>query len=257
MANHDDLDSFFKKKDRKGKKHPTLVTNNEELLKKLAIVTSATTAFKENMDFDDDDDYEARRGITDENHREPVDENQHPPNPKAKLASNPKQPQQQPVTHIHFPSGENASTNAQDEWEDFVDTQERYNQLRMKLNPNLADDDQSNEDEDADELNNGHDEHHNHENHPNASKDKPVWKFQPTQSAVGEKPVETPVEMKEETPVVKPAAVYRPPQMRSHAGQTGAVTIVSGVQQRTNKKEKPNIASTEDFPTLGKTVNKK
>jgi hypothetical protein len=38
MAANDDLDDFFKKKDRKGnkhKKHPGLLTNNEELLKQL------------------------------------------------------------------------------------------------------------------------------------------------------------------------------------------------------------------------------
>ena len=205
------------------------------------------------MDFDEDEDFESRRGITDENHREPVDENQCPPNAKGKVASNPN-PKQQPVTQIEIPSGEKPSSNQQDEWEEFGDTHERYNQLRMKLNPNLADDDQSDDEENGDEMNNGHDDQQNHENHPNASKDKPVWKFQQTQPAVPEKPVE----VKEETPVVKPAAVYRPPQMRStNAGQTGAVTVVSGAHQRTAKKEKPNIASTEDFPSLGKTVNKK
>lgn len=40
MSTNDDLDDFFKKKDRKGNKHkkPTnLLTNNEELLKQLGI----------------------------------------------------------------------------------------------------------------------------------------------------------------------------------------------------------------------------
>jgi hypothetical protein len=38
MATNDDLDDFFKKKDRKGNKHKKqtgLLTNNEELLKQL------------------------------------------------------------------------------------------------------------------------------------------------------------------------------------------------------------------------------
>jgi hypothetical protein len=35
MATNDDLDDFFKKKDRKGKKQTGLLTNNEELHKQL------------------------------------------------------------------------------------------------------------------------------------------------------------------------------------------------------------------------------
>jgi hypothetical protein len=38
MASNDDLDDFFKRKDRKGSKHKKpagLLTNNEELLKQL------------------------------------------------------------------------------------------------------------------------------------------------------------------------------------------------------------------------------
>jgi len=43
MAANDDLDDFFKKKDRKGNKHkkqPPLLTNNEELLKQLGKKTN-------------------------------------------------------------------------------------------------------------------------------------------------------------------------------------------------------------------------
>jgi hypothetical protein len=43
MAANDDLDDFFKKKDRKGNKHkkqPPLLTKNEELLKQLGKKTN-------------------------------------------------------------------------------------------------------------------------------------------------------------------------------------------------------------------------
>lgn len=256
MENSDDLDRFFAKKDQKGKKQPKVLTNNEELLKRLAIVTSATTAFKENMDLNDEDVNDSRHGFVDENLREPVDENNVYPNQKVKITSNQKT---NPVTQNTFLSGEKVSTNQDDDWENFTDGRDRYDQIRLKLNPNVGDHDRSDYDDDDDEdFNNGHDEQINHENSTNSSKEKHVWKVNEIQSSTSdEKAEEKSVVVKEETVEVKSTSVYRPPQLRSKTGQTATVTVVSGVHQRATKKEKPNLASTEDFPTLGKTMNKK
>lgn len=217
-------------------------------------MTSATIAFKENFDFDDDDEKESRRTNIDENLREPVDENQFHPNSKVKNFSNQKQ---NPVTQIDFFSGEKTSTNQQDDWEDFIDGRHRSDQIRLKLNRNFVDEDQSQDDDDDEQFNNGHNERLNNENHQNIQKDKPVWKFHQIQTTNEEKTNETPaIVVQDEIPMAKPTGVYQPPQKRSYAGQTSAVTIVSGIHQRTTKKDKPNLASTEDFPTLGKTMKK-
>ncbi|CAF4467114.1 unnamed protein product [Rotaria magnacalcarata] len=89
-------------------------------------------------------------------------------------------------------------------------------------------------------------------------KDKPVWKLDQVKQT---EPIQT-IEVNNSTadkvaelPPTTSATpnVYRPPQLRGNA----SVTVVSGVSQRPSKKEKPNLASNEDFPTLGAAVNKK
>lgn len=278
MATHDDLDQFFKKKDRKGKKQPTLLTNNEELLKRLSkisftlplfyqrssssfsvIATSATSAFKENFDFDDENQVEPHRGMIDENLRDPTDENSsfHQA-AKIKGTSTKKS---QPVSQIDLFS-QVLPSNQQDEWEDFEGGRDRYDQIRLKLNPNHTAEDQNDADRDEndDDLFDGRDdddqrdEDGNQSNNHHASKDKPVWKLDQVQATSSTQPVT----LVEETPQVKPAApaTYRPPQLRGSNAAAG-VTIVSGIHQRTTKKEKPNLASTEEFPTLGRALNKK
>jgi hypothetical protein len=59
--------------------------------------------------------------------------------------------------------------------------------------------------------------------------------------------------VEEAKPSTTSTGVYRPPQMRSGS----SVIIVSGGNQRVSKKKEPNLASTDEFPTLGSTVNKK
>jgi len=260
MTTNDDLDDFFKKKDRKGNKHKKqtgLLTNNEELLKQLVIVTSATSAFKENMDFDEDEDEQPIHdesvigtGLTDDKHKNPTQHH------KTKISDDNKYLNGQPINNSEGGSGQ------PDEWEEFVESNSKYEQLRLKFGSKVNDDD--NDDEYYDDENNPHHNDDNNEKHIDREqqKDKPVWKI--NQVKQDTETILPRVEEKIEEPTPPPpkpsttSGVYRPPQMRSSGGGGTSVTVVSGVSHRpTKKKEQPNLASTDDFPTLGSTVNKK
>ncbi|CAF3096650.1 unnamed protein product [Rotaria sp. Silwood2] len=296
MATNDDLDDFFKKKDRKGNKHkkPTgILTNNEELLKQLVIVTSATSAFKENMDFDEEDE---DTGINNQNRRQLNDEsngivnvyednqtlinksrphvistnNKNKNSTKLTVQDNQNNINEQPTGIVQ-----------QDEWEEFENSNPKYDQLRLKFSRGTNDHNHSDEDEDDDYYDDGHNTN-NHDLNTDANtnniggdndeqssrnnnrrreqqKDKPVWKLdqvKQTELIQTNETVDSKVDKVAELPS-KPATtasgVYRPPQLRSNS----SVTIVSGFNQRTSKKEKPNLASTEEFPTLEAAINKK
>ncbi|CAF1296997.1 unnamed protein product [Adineta steineri] len=293
MATNDDLDDFFKKKDRKGhkpKKQAAILTNNEELLKQLVIVTSATSAFKENMDFDDDDEdvatanqnrhhFTAELNGINENHdiNHTVINKSQPISNKTKTTA--KLSVQDSNNNINE---QQTGGNQQDEWEEFEDPNSKYDKLRLKFA--RAGNDQNNGDEDEDNgdyFDDGH--HHDGNTDENINnidggggdddrssrnarrreqlKEKPVWKLdqvKQSESVPTNDITDSPTEKVEE--ISKPTAAttssaYRPPALRG--GNNASVTVVSGVNQRTSKKEKPNLASVEDFPTLGAAVNKK
>ena len=157
-----------------------------------------------------------------------------------------------------------------EEWEEFEDSKSKYEQLRLKFsrptndNENDYDDEyyddennhQGNFDENTNNLDGDDDEQSSRTNRRREQpKDKPVWKLdQVQQPSNNEIPVEKVEEPSTAPAATKPATsgAYRPPQLRGNS----AVTVVSGINQRVSKKEKPNLASTEEFPTLGATVNK-
>jgi len=162
----------------------------------------------------------------------------------------------------------------QDEWEEFEDPNSKYDRLRLKFSRATNDEDENYDDDDDHNDENNH--HTNLDENPNnidggddeqtsrnnrrreQQKDKPAWKLdqvKQTESILTNESNDLPTEKVEEPPSSKPATsgVYRPPQLRGNS----SVTIVSGVNQRVSKKEKPNLASTEEFPTLGAAVNKK
>jgi hypothetical protein len=278
MAANDDLDDFFKKIDRKGNKHKkqtTLLTNNEELHKQLVIVTSATSAFKENMDFDEDDDEEIpvnnhtrHQFITESNGiTGPIEDGLINKNQSDSTSINNKI---KSTTKLSVQDNNNNFNEQQpgDEWEEFEDPNSKYNQLRLKFSGIINNGEK--DDEDYDDENNhptNFDEKINNIDGENGDqlsrnnrrreqqKDKPAWKVdQVEQTSTNDGPTEK-IEEPSAPSASKPATsgAYRPPQLRGNS----AVTVVSGVHQRVSKKEKPNLASTEDFPTLGAAVNKK
>ncbi|CAF1444851.1 unnamed protein product [Adineta steineri] len=262
MAANDDLDDFFKKKDRKGNKHKKqtpLLTNNEELLKQLVIVTSATSAFKENPDNIDDDDeqqineepFVGSASIVEDTHK----------HSKTKVADTNKHLNEQQINIASKTEGQ-----PQDEWEEFEDSKSKYEQLRLKIS-------RGNNDNDDDD-----DDYYDDENNPNNNytnndasvdreqqKDKPVWKLnqikeEQQQQQQQQEPKQAEPIVQEKVEEVKPATAstgaYRPPQMRS-GGASSSVTVVSGINPKVSKKKEPNLASTDEFPTLGATVHKK
>jgi hypothetical protein len=250
MATNDDLDDFFKKKDRKGNKHKKqsgLLTNNQELLKQLEIVTSATSAFKENLEFDDEDgevqihdDSISGANVADDTRKNPIKPN------KTKYPDISK--------HINEPELIlSTEGQPQDEWEDFEYSNYNYGQLRIKLARGNNDDDDDEFYDDENNLNNN-DDNNDLTGDRQQQKDKPAWKMdQIKQDKETSAPI---VEEKNEVPIPpKPAATgaYRPPQLRSGT----SVAVVGRSVQRTEKKKEPNLASTDDFPTLRSTVNKK
>jgi hypothetical protein len=158
-----------------------------------------------------------------------------------------------------------------DEWEEFEDSKSKYEQLRLKFarptndNENENDDEyyddennhQGNFDENANNLDGGDEQSSRTNRRREQPKDKPVWKLDQVQQPSNN--TEIPVEKVEEPPAAPAAAkpattgAYRPPQLRGNS----SVTVVSAPNQRVSKKEKPNLASTEEFPSLGTAVNKK
>lgn len=156
-----------------------------------------------------------------------------------------------------------------DEWEEFDDMKSTYDRLRLKFQRSTHEDNENEEDYSDDENThrtnfdenyNGFDDIDGERTSRNnkQQKDKPAWNLDQVKqpATVDDQPAEK-IDEQPSAPVpVKPATTgaYRPPQLRGNS----AVTVVStGTQQRGSKKEKPNLASTEEFPTLGAAVNKK
>ena len=205
-----------------------------------------------------------------------------PVNNKAKTTS------QGPVDDNHHDGEQPTGVGQQDEWEEFEDSKSKYNRIRLKLargNNEHADGEDDDEDEDDEDYHDGNPSTNHEANvgddatnllgeeeqaarnnrRREQQKDKPAWKLDPvkqpesTAAVVVEEPADSPADKVEDAPA-KPAApapstsgAYRPPALRSGA----SVTVVSNANQRPSKKEKPNLASTEDFPTLGAAVNRK
>ena len=114
------------------------------------------------------------------------------------------------------------------------------------------DDDDDYYDNENNPLNN--DDNHDVTGDRDQQKDKPVWKLDQVKSSETAVPIIEEKVDEPPPPPPKPATTaYRPPQLRSGT----AVTIVSGIHQKPVKKKEPNLASTDEFPTLGSTVNKK
>jgi hypothetical protein len=191
-----------------------------------------------------------------------------------------------PVREHYNKNEQSNDVEQQEEWEDFENSKSNYKQSRLRLGrKNLDQDGGTVEHDDYDDDDgdgrlrsvhhdnitgddhqydlDGNDEQSGRLNrHREIVNEKPVWKLD--QIKTSETVSVNTLEDKLDEPVVnvamsKPVApvssmAYRPPQMRSGT----SVTIVSGVSQRPKKKEKPNLASTEEFPTLGAaTTNKK
>lgn len=296
MTSTDDLDDFFKKKDRKGQKHKKqtgLLTNNEALIKKLEIITSETLAYKENFDLDAEDEefgsnataHQIILGSASDVIEPPTGnylvekKHSHWSTANQKSKSNSKVPVKE---NNQASNSTNQQQQDQDEWDDGEEARAKYEELCLKLTGNRKNHDHfdDDDDDDDDKLDDEHD-HNNPENDEQDSnavdgdqdrkqranrrreppKDKTVWKLDQVKATVNEliepeKEKEKPVE--EVPPVVqeKPASsgVYLPPHARVN---TGAVTVIGGNPQRKTKKENLNIASNEEFPTLGAAPSKR
>ena len=228
----------------------------------IEIVTSATSAFKEYIEYNDDDDDNDLQvnddsmigsGLNEDNRRNPIKLN------KIAISNNMKYVND----HENNTSKQEQDQQQQDEWEDFESSTSQYEQLRLKFsrgNYNNKDDD-FNDDEyyDDDNNNNPNDNNDNRDITGDRGKprDKPVWNIDQIkqQNEMIVSNIETKVE---ETPlpeksITKSTGVYRPPQLR---GGT-SIPIISGINQRTPKAKEPNLSSIDEFPTLGSTVSKK
>lgn len=177
---------------------------------------------------------------------------------------------------------EQTGNGQQDEWEEFENSNPKYDQLRLKFlrgtNDQIGsgDDEDDHDDDDYDDGHNTNNHGLNSNDHTNniggdndeqssrnnrrreQQKDKPVWKLDQVKQTEPTENIETENALKDKVVEVQPpksatSDVYRPPQLRGNS----SVTIVSGVNPRMSKKEKPNIASTEDFPSLGAALNRK
>ena len=275
MTTNDDLDDFFKKKDRKSHKKTKqtgLLSNNEELLKQLGlssfdltlslisllllvIVTSATSAFKENLELDDDDDEQLPTTTTDDKTAvgTGLTTAEHTRSSKSKTIDESTNRTSNGQSKNLFDDG--TGNTGQDEWEEFDSANSsKYEQLRLKFAARNDNDDY--DDDDVDERLNRNDENHEDNHDREQNKDKPVWNIHQVNETAPAAAAAI-AEEKVEEPAPKPAAssgAYRPPQLRT--GGSG-VTVVSGGQQKSSKKKEPNFASTDEFPTLKSTVNKK
>ena len=233
------------------------------------IVTSATSAFKDNMDLDEEDNEEttvkSHPVVGDANGLTQPFEDIQPKNPSSYSTAKNK---------LSVQDNNNNFNEQQpgDEWEEFDDIKSNYDRLRLKFQRSTHEDNENEEDYSDDENThrtnfdenyNGFDEvdgerkpRNNKQNEQ--QKDKPAWNLDQVKQAatINDQPAEK-IDEQPSAPVpVKSATTgaYRPPQLRGNS----AVTVVSsGTQQRGSKKEKPNLASTEEFPTLGAAVHKK
>jgi len=246
MANNNDIDDFFKKKDRKGNKAKNatgVLANNKELLKQLEIITSATSAFKENLDVEEEDEENVL-----------VDETLPPVIPPVAPHLTSKTTSKVDTIRLTL-----AKDVPQEEWEEFESSSSKIEELRAKFS---RVNDQDEFDDDEDHLAE-HDENNVNSTEREQQKDKPVWKLDQVKTSEDSTTIiieETPRPPSPVKPVVpsSTSSTYRPPHLRGSA--TGAaVTVVSGLPTSgTSKKKQPNIASTEEFPTLGAaSVNKK
>ena len=216
------------------------------------IVTSATSAFKENPELDDDDDEQQQFND------EPVhveDTHKH----KTKIYDDIKTSNGQQTTTSNNTNNaqqqQQQQQQQQDEWEDFNSSNLKYEQLRLKIsnrNPN------DNDDEYFDDENDPNNNDDSNEKNPDReqNKDKPVWKTDQIKSETEVAPSVVEEIIDEPKPAsTATAGAYRPPHARSGGA---SVTVVSGgAAQRAGKKKQPNLASTDEFPTLKSTVNKK
>ena len=176
-----------------------------------------------------------------------------PKHPKPKIPEKTKQSNEQ---YINIAS--KADGQQQDDWEEFEDVNSKYEQLRAKFaaGANGNDDD---DDDYYDEENtaNNNDNNNDTTGDREQQKDKPVWKInraEQEEQPPPSEPVAEPPKVEEPKPAPASTGAYRPPQMRGGS----SVTVVSGATpQRVSKKKEPNLASTDEFPTLGATVNRK
>jgi hypothetical protein len=234
------------------------------------IVTSATSAFKENMDLDEEDDEEI--AVNNHNRHQVIEEpngttghhddghgilNKNLPN-SSLVNTKTKTTTKLSVQDNNNSNDQQTGVVQQDEWEEFEDSNSKYDQLRLKFARPANDEDENYDDDNYYDENNHHTNLDDNSNNIEQQKDKHVWKLdQVKQIESNDLPTE---KVEESLPPPsssssKPATsgAYRPPQLRGNS----SVTIVSGINQRISKKEKPNLASTEEFPTLGAAVNKK
>lgn len=226
------------------------------------IVTSATSAFKENVEFNDDDDDDVQQ-------QPPVINNDAyvGANLPSEVAKHPKskhvdESNRNGMTQSKNISDDGQGNQGQDEWEEFDSSNNsKYEQLRLKFSGRINNDDDDYDDDDVDGRLNANDDQHQGNLDREQTKDKPVWNIHQINQASESNAAPT-VEEKVEEPAAKPttaaAAVvgaYRPPQLRS--GGPSVTVVSAGVHQRPNKKKEPNLASTDEFPSLKSTVNKK
>lgn len=157
-----------------------------------------------------------------------------------------------------------------DEWEEFEDLKSNYEQIRLKFQRPKNDGDENNDDDYSDDENthrNHADENYNHFDEIDGDstsnkKDKSVWKLDQVKETTNNDLSEEKIDEQPTAPApapVKPATTgaYRPPQLRGNSSVTVVSAVGTGSHQRSSKKEKPNLASTEEFPTLGAVVHKK
>lgn len=252
MADTTDLDDFFKKKDkkvRKVKKQSGILTNNEELLKQLVSVTSATSSYRDNLDFVDEDEETIYH---DENNRPAVVE------PSVTSSNTPKtaQPMKMKAADVNSDRFASANDQQQDEWEDFEGSNWKYDGIRDRLSRANANDDDIDEGDHSDDSM-GRDENNHQNDQQEQQKDKPVWKLdqiKPNQSCEPSKPIE---EVEATAPVQTKSSSYVPPHKRTGNSTIEVVSIGGSQAKPTGKKKQPNLASTEEFPTLGSNVAKK
>lgn len=258
MTTNNDLDSFFRKKDRKEQKHKKqtgLLTNNEELLKQLKNVTSAQ---REYADFEEDFDEVQSNSINVQPavvYSSEVIENSDVKSNSTKTKANNK-----------FLSNEKeeikTNNQQQEEWEDYEESIDKLEELRLKLTGNHGE--RSNDDDDDDffeeQYENSRENRFESEKGENIdrSKEKTAWKLEEIKFVQNETKISAEENLEKISAKVEPTktnnstGVYRPP----HARNSGSVTIIAGSSQRKTNKEKPNIASTEEFPTLAGAIKK-
>lgn len=253
MADTTDLDDFFKKKDkkvRKVKNKSGILTNNEELLKQLVSVTTATSSYRDNLDFVED---EEETFVHDENNRPAVVE----PIVPSSSATKTSQTMKMKAADVNSDRFTSANDQQQDEWEDFEGSNWKYDGLRDRLaRANANDDDLEDGDHSDDSM--GRDENSHQNDQHEQQKDKPVWKLDQIKVNQSNEPPSKPVdEVDAPAPVQTKSSSYVPPHKRSGNSSIEVVTIGGAQAKPVGRKKQPNLASTEEFPTLGSNVAKK